>query len=280
MIDLQSPAQCQANGLNHCSRGQRPRRTPPYSSRPVRAIHSPAKPLIENPGGVPSFSPGLAAAAYPGYSIAINKLYPEGLARALSPSASTSPQNQKPPSIPIFPLQPFSSRFKVFQAVSRLFQKKKIVYFYEPPQPTLHDCENVNHIDPPFPPHARTLGSFFVPWFLCCSNPCLSVSIRGKNNRKSVGSDRFPTAADRKLSMNNSALPRGNPPSSRLTNYLAHHSPIRVHSCPPVPPLRGPWLNQTKIRQIKSNLTLFKQKILWTVKPYCILHLWLFRAAC
>jgi hypothetical protein len=38
MIDLQSPASYQANGLDHRSRGQRPRTTPAPSPRPVRTI--------------------------------------------------------------------------------------------------------------------------------------------------------------------------------------------------------------------------------------------------
>jgi hypothetical protein len=53
--------------------------------------------LIGNPDGVRDSSPGSSAKRdHPGYSIAINKLDPEGLARALSPSASTPPQCQQP----------------------------------------------------------------------------------------------------------------------------------------------------------------------------------------
>jgi hypothetical protein len=38
MVGIRSPTNCQANGLNHSSRGQRPRKTPLYLFRPVRAI--------------------------------------------------------------------------------------------------------------------------------------------------------------------------------------------------------------------------------------------------
>jgi hypothetical protein len=39
MVGIRSPTNCQANGLNHSSRGQRPRKTSPCLFRPVRAIH-------------------------------------------------------------------------------------------------------------------------------------------------------------------------------------------------------------------------------------------------
>jgi hypothetical protein len=78
-----------------------------YNGRMLNAqksgnVHSaiPSQALIENHNVVRLFRPGLrwspCASTYPGYRITIHKLNPEGLARALSPSASTSPQNQQP----------------------------------------------------------------------------------------------------------------------------------------------------------------------------------------
>jgi hypothetical protein len=120
MIASKSPANGQAFGLNHSSRGQRPRKTPPHSFRPVRAIQK--------------------RTICPIAWVSVGRLRYHSTIRLAPLRRDTRVlreilhQNRKPSSTAIF-------LFKLFQGVPRrskpfqaFFRKKRLFIFYAPPQ--------------------------------------------------------------------------------------------------------------------------------------------------
>jgi hypothetical protein len=118
MVGIRSPTNCQANGLNHSSRGQRPRKKPIYLLRPVRAIHK---------GIVLYRSISTLRTEHRPFAIHVRPIRPIGHISPIRPAEKSEILIHH--NFPVKPFQGVPRRSKPFQTVPSHFKKKKIVYF-------------------------------------------------------------------------------------------------------------------------------------------------------